>query len=40
MNVISYDLWKNIRKAGCIFDYYLEDIVRPYNPPECKDYIS
>lgn len=40
LTVISYDLWKNIRKAGCIWYYYLEDAPRPYNPPECSDYIS
>lgn len=40
LTVISYDLWKKIRKAGCIWIFNIEDIERPYNPPECDGYLS
>jgi len=40
LTVISYDLWKNIRKAGCLWNYYLEDAPKPYNPPECVEYFG
>lgn len=38
LHVISYDLWLSIRRAGCIYIYYLEDIPKPKNPPECDVY--
>jgi len=40
LTVISYDLWKKIRKAGCYWDFNLEDKPQPYNPPECNDYFA
>ena len=40
LNVISYDLWKSFKKAGCIWNYVLEDIPPVKNPPECDAYFA